>query len=79
MNCFFFFLDLLYWQVLSISSVYLIILYLTLSSAIVWAFTESAYKDASNVFVSAISIEQRISYAEQLVLIKTLLYLPQVL
>lgn len=49
---------------LGISSVYLIILDLTLSSAIVWAFTESAYKDASNVFVSSIRIGQHISYAE---------------
>lgn len=61
------------------SSVYLILLDLTLSSAIVWAFTESAYKDAINAFASSIRIEQRISYTEQLVLIKMLLYLPQVL
>ena len=37
------------------------------------------YATASNVFVSSIRIEQCVSYAEQPVLIKMLLYLPQVL
>lgn len=70
---------LLYSQELGISSAYLIILDLTLSSVIVWAFTESAYKDTSNIFVFSIRTEQGISYAEELVQIEMLLYSPQVL
>jgi hypothetical protein len=79
MNCFHRVPDVKYVQARSISSAYLIILDLTFSNVIVWAFTESAYKDTNDIFVAFVLRKGSPMLNTLLRLIKKLLYLPQVL